>query len=68
MPSFFKRSPARIMAWPIARVQAIMSLPNVNSCGSCAAAITRTPSVTSSEDGCVLGSVPDGHRDNTTTS
>ena len=44
VPCFFSDSPARIMEWPIASVQAIMSLPKVNSCGSCAAAITRTPS------------------------
>jgi hypothetical protein len=52
----------------MASVQAIMSLPKENSCGSCAAATTRTCSVISSEDGWVLGSVPVGRRDNTTTS
>src|ERR1700726_2462280 len=45
-----------------------MSLLKVNSCGSCAAAITRTPSLISSHDGCVPGSVPEGRRDRTTTS
>ena len=59
---FFSASPARIMAWPIASVQAIMSVPKPNSCGSCAAAITRTPSLTSSADGWVLGTVPVGRR------
>lgn len=53
-------SPARIMACPIARIQAIMSEPNANSWGSWAAATTRTPSLISSVDGCVLGSVSAG--------
>lgn len=64
----FGGSPARIMAWPIANVQAIMSVPKVNSCGSCAAAITRTPSLIWSVDGWVRESVPVGRRDSTTTS
>jgi hypothetical protein len=68
LPGFFSDSPARTMEWPIASVHAIMSPPNVNSCGSCAAAITRTPSWTSSVDGWVLGSVPAGRRERTTTS
>ena len=45
-----------------------MSEPKSNSCGSCAAATTRTPSATSSVDGCVLGSVFDSRRLSTTTS
>src|SRR5947209_16401139 len=45
-----------------------MSVPKLNSCGSCAAATTRTLSLISSDEGCVLGSVPVGRRDNTTTS
>ena len=53
-------SPARVIEWPIASVHAIMSVPKSNSCGSCAAATTRTPSLTSSVDGCVLGSVSGG--------
>ena len=61
-------SPARTIACPIASVQAIMSVPKSNSCGSCAAATTRTPSVISSVDGWVLGSVPLGRRLSTTTS
>src|SRR6478735_2585789 len=61
-------SPERTMACPMAIVQAIMSVPKVNSCGSWAAAMTRTPSVTSSVDGWVLGSVPVGRRESTTTS
>ena len=46
----------------MASVQAIMSVPKSNSCGSCAAAMTRTPSLTSSVVGWVLGSVPVGRR------
>ena len=53
-------SPARTIEWPIASVHAIMSVPKSNSCGSCAAATTRTPSAISSVDGWVLGSVPPG--------
>ncbi len=45
-----------------------MSVPKLNSCGSCAAAMTRTPSLTSSVVGWLRGSVPVGRRDNTTTS
>ena len=60
--------PARTIEWPMASVQAIMSVPKSNSCGSCAAATTRTPSAISSVDGCVLGSVPEGRRLSTTTS
>ncbi len=45
-----------------------MSEPKSNSCGSCAAATTRTPSAISSVDGWVLGSVPVGRRLSTTTS
>src|SRR6185503_5430072 len=45
-----------------------MSVPNSNSCGSCAAATTRTPWANSSVDGCVFGSVPVGRRLRTTTS
>ena len=50
-------SPARVIECPIASVHAIMSVPKPNSCGSWAAATTRTPSLTSSVDGWVLGSV-----------
>ncbi len=46
----------------MASVHAIMSVPKLNSCGSCAAAITRTLSWTSSDDGWLLGSVPMGRR------
>ena len=67
-PRVFSASPARIMEWPMANVHAIMSEPNSNSCGSWAAATTRTPSLISSVDGWVLGSVPDGRRLSTTTS
>ena len=63
-----RANPARTIEWPMASVQAIMSVPKSNSCGSCAAATTRTSSVISSVDGCVLGSVPLGRRLSTTTS
>src|ERR1700760_4243074 len=56
----FNDNPARTMAWPMANVQAIMSLEKLNSCGSCAAATTRTSSLISSDDGGVLGAVPGG--------
>src|SRR3954453_9578504 len=52
----------------MASVHAIMSAPKSNSCGSCAAATTRTPSAISSVDGWLLGSVPLGRRLSTTTS
>ena len=53
-------NPVRVMACPIARVQAIMSGPNSNSCGSCAAARTRTPSRFSSAVGWLTASVLEG--------
>jgi hypothetical protein len=59
-PSTRRRSPARIIAWPMASVQAIMSVPKSNSCGSWAAAITRTPSWIPSLVGWLAGSVPNG--------
>lgn len=61
-------SPARIMLCPMARAQAIMSVPKSYSCGSWAAAMIRTPSLTLSAVGCEAGSVPAGWRDSTTTS
>jgi hypothetical protein len=64
----FSARPVRTIACPIASVHAIMSVPKSNSCGSCAAATTRTPSLTSSDDGWVLGSVPAGRLLSTTTS
>ena len=48
LPGVFMASPARVIECPIASVQAIMSVPKSNSCGSWAAATTRTPSLTSS--------------------
>ena len=60
--------PARTIECPMASVHAIMSAPKSNSCGSCAAATTRTSSAISSVDGWVLGSVPLGRRLSTTTS
>ena len=67
-PSVCNRNPARVMACPMASVHAIMSGPKSNSCGSWAAAMTRTPSTVSSVVGWVLGSVPAGLRASTTTS
>ena len=63
-----RRSPARSIACPMARIQAIMSGPNSNSCGSWAAVMTRTPSRVSSVVGWLTGSVSNGARHSTTTS
>lgn len=68
LPGVFNAKPARVIEWPMASVQAIMSEPKSNSCGSWAAATTRTPSSTPSVDGCVLGSVFEGRRLSTTIS